>query len=310
MGPGNCGKDGTMAKMYLCAIGALLATLAVAVAANSTSQAKPVADSGIYTGTAGGYGLTFFVAPSGRTLVNVSAPYSALACTPGGAAIADTTFTIPKITIRPKGSFSAKGSQTGYSSGYEAKFSYSFSGRFTRATKQHTGTAAGTFREDIRYTDRTGAHLTCTTNSKSWTANRTGPSPKPLVALGSYKGTAAGYGLTFAAAPSRVNTISIPYTALGCSPGGGAVADTTFAIPQVAVRPDGSFSAKAAQTGVFAGVTANFSYLFTGSFQGPDSNRVGSTAGTFREDITYTDAQGVHQTCTTDTKAWAATRAA
>jgi hypothetical protein len=297
-----------MAKTLALIIGVTALSLAAAVGAASMSAAKPVADPGIYTGTAAGYGLAFFVAPSGRNVVDVSAPYAGLACSPGGGGISDTTFNIPKIAIRPKGSFSAKGNQTGYSSGYAAKFSYSFAGRFTKATKQHTGTAAGTFREDIRFTDKTGAHVTCTTNRQSWTASRTGPKPKPLVALGGYKGTAAGYGLTFAAAPSRVNTISIPYTALGCSPSGGGASDTTFAIPQVAVRPDGSFSAKAAQTGVFAGVTANFSYLFSGSFQGPDTNRVGSTAGTFREDITYTDAQGVHQTCTTDTKSWAATR--
>jgi hypothetical protein len=284
--------------------------LSTAAAAPSMSVSKPVADPGNYSGIGYGRALTFFVAPSHRSLLNVSMPSTGLACAPGGGGTNDTSFGIAKTAIGLKGSFSAKGAQNGIFAGYPARLSYSFAGRFSKATKLHTGTAAGTFREDIRYTDSTGAHITCTTNRQSWTASRSGPAPtlKTLARQGPYAGTGYGRALSFTVAPSRVNTISIPSTGLYCAPGGGGTNDTTFAIPQAALKRDGSFSAKASQTGVFAGATATFSYVFSGNFEGLNANRVGSAAGVFREDITYTSTTGVHITCTTNTQAWTATR--
>ena len=291
-------------------IGVAVLGVSAAVAAPSMSAAKPVADAGNYAGIAGGYAVTFFVSPGSRSVLNVSIPDTSLACAPGGGAVADTTFAIPKAALRRNGSFSAAGSQNGVAAGNPARFSYSFAGRFSRATKQHTATATGTFREDLRYTDSTGVHHTCTTNTKAWTAGRSGsiPTAKSLVRQGNYRGIAGGYALTFAAAPGRVNSISIPDTSLLCSPGGGAVADTTFTIPQVTVRPDGSFTAQTSRSGVEAGATATFAYRFSGSFQGLNAKGAGSAAGVFREDVTYTDSAGVHHTCTTNTKSWTATR--
>jgi hypothetical protein len=296
--------------MWGALIGAAVA-LTGAFGASGMSVLKPVADAGTYTGTAGGYPVTFFVAPSRSSVVNISVPLTGLACSPGGAGANDRTFVIAKAAIR-NGTFNAKGSQSGVFGGYAARFSYSLSGRFTKATKQHTATAAGSFRDDVRYTDRTGAHLLCTTNKQAWTAARTGPlaTPANLVKPGNYTGTAGGFGLSFVAAGSKrsLTTISIPLTGLGCFPAGSGANDRTFTIAQTAVRADGSFSATASQSGVYGGATASFHYFFSGSFQGPNANNVGSAAGVFREDITYTDTAGVQQTCTTNMAAWTATR--
>ena len=229
--------------MWAALIGTAVALIG-SFGASGMSVLKPVADAGTYTGTAGGFSVTFFVAPSRTSVVNISVPLTGLACSPGGAGANDRTFVIAKAVIR-NGTFNAKGSQSGAFGGYAARFSYSFSGRFTKATKQHTATAAGSFRDDVRYTDRTGAHLLCTTNKQAWTAARTGPlaTPANLVKPGNYTGTAGGFGLTFVAAASKrsLTTISIPLTGLGCFPSGSGANDRTFTIPQTAVRADGSF---------------------------------------------------------------------
>jgi hypothetical protein len=300
---------GKKALWVLCALFVLLGLAAGAAPGQvSRTAAKAVADPGAYSGVAGGRALAFFVAPGGRKLVNVSMPQTVLTCTPGGGAIADFTFAIPKGAVRSYGVFSAAGSQSGVYGGYPAQYSYSFSGRFSKATKLHTGTGAGIVREDMRYTDSAGVHHTCTTNNQSWTASRSGPNPIGLTRAGKYAGFGAGRALSFVVTPGRVNTIALPQTVLTCSPGGGAVADATFAIPQAPVRGDGSFSAKTSQTGVFGGATATFSYAFAGSFQGLSATGVGSAAGTLREDVVYTDTAGVHRTCTTNTVPWTANR--
>jgi hypothetical protein len=277
-------------------------------AAPSTSLTKPVADAGIYTGAAAARSLAFFVSPGGRSLRDIAVSLTDLGCAPVGNGANDTTFVIPKTAIALRGSFSAKGTQSGVFSGYQARFDYSFAGRFSKATKLHTGTAAGTFREDIRFTDKAGVHQTCTTNRKTWTATRSGPKLKALVAAGNYTGLAGQRPLSFAATSGRVNTIVVSLTDLGCLPQGNGANDTTFAIPQAALTREGSFSARASNTGVFGGGTATFTYAFSGHFQGLNSSGVGSAAGVYREDITYTDTKGVHQMCTTNTKPWTAAR--
>jgi hypothetical protein len=288
--------------------GLLVLGLSAAATAPSMSVVKPTADAGIYTGAANGRALAFFVSPSGRSMVDLTLAFTDLACAPVGNGANDTTFVIPKAAITQRGSFSAKGSQSGYFGGRAARFSYAFAGRFSKATKLHTGTAAGTFREDVRYTDSAGGHQTCTTNRKTWTATRSGPKLKALVKPGNYTGLAGQRALSFTVAPGRLTTVAVAFTDLGCLPQGNGASDTTFAIPQIAVRKDGSFNAHASTTGVFGGSTATFSYAFSGHFQGLNSNGAGSAAGVYREDIAYTDAKGVRQVCTTNTNAWTAAR--
>jgi hypothetical protein len=300
-------------------ISVLLAAALLATAASGHANAgKAVAEPGSYSGTASGYPVSFFVAPGGRSLINIAMPGTVLGCTPGGGSTSDRTFSIARVALRPDGSFSGRGSQRGVfavAAGAAATFTYSFSGRFQRATKQHAATAAGTFREDVRYTDSAGAHLLCTTNRQSWTAARSGPlaAAKTLVVPGNYTGTGGGgYPLSFTslAGKTAVATVTIPGTVLACT-GAGSTSDRTFAIARVVVGRDGSFSGKASQTGVlgaFQGASATFSYTFSGNFQGRNADGVGSAAGTFREDVAVTDASGVHRLCTTNTQLWSATR--
>jgi hypothetical protein len=295
-----------MKTLAVIVLGAALG-MSGATGALSMSVVKPVADPGIYAGTAAGRQVAFFVSSSGRSLRDVSIALTDLACAPSGSGAGDA-LVIANAAIKPGGAFSARGSQTGSYQGFAAQYTYSFAGRFSRATKTHTGTAAGTFRESIRFTDQTGAHQTCTTNTKSWTATRSGPKLKALVASGNYTGTAGGRALTFAVALRRVNTVTIPLTDLSCVPNRSGADDTTFAIAQVPIRADGSFNARGSTTGVFGGAPATFTYSFSGSFEGLNSSGAGSAAGLFREDIGFTDNAGVHQVCTTNTRAWAAAR--
>src|SRR3954469_13789198 len=138
-------------KTFASACTLIVLGLFVAAAAPSMpSVLKPVADPGIYSGTAAGREATFFVAANRTSLRNVSIPLTDLACAPIGTGANDTTFFIAKAPIKLRGTFSAKGTQSGVFAGYPAQFSYVFSGRLSRATKTHTGTAAGTFRQTIR----------------------------------------------------------------------------------------------------------------------------------------------------------------
>ena len=292
----------------ICAL-TVVVLLAAAGAPSMSSVLKPVADPGIYSGLGAGRPVTFFVTASRTSLRDVAIPLTDLACAPRGGGGNDYTFFIAKAAIKPGGAFSAKGAQSGVFSGYPAQFSYIFAGRFAKATKVRSGTAAGTFRTTIRYTDIAGVNQTCTTNLKSWTATRSGPKLKaPLLKPGNYSGLAAGRPVTFTAAPGRITTVAIPLTDLACVPQRSGPNDTTFAIPQVAVKPDGSFSKRVSTTGVFGGSSATFTYTFSGQFEGLNSSKVGSVTGTFREDIVYTDRAGVSQTCTTNTRIWTAAR--
>jgi hypothetical protein len=303
----SAGRLGALGAVTVVAFS--LVGMSVAVAAPSTVS-KPVADPGSYGGSAGGLALTFFVSLGSRSVLDISMPVSALTCSPGGKALSDTTFVIAKVALGGNDAFSAKASQDGIFSGDSTRFSYSVAGRFSKATKQHTATAAGSLREDMSYTDRSGVHHLCTTKNLTWTARRSGPSPRSasLVKAGNYGGLADGRALGFAVKSRRVNTIYFPSTGLICSPGGGLIGDTTFVIPHTAIKPDGSFSALTSRTGRYAGARATFRYFFSGDFQGPNASGVVGAAGIYREDIAYTAKTGIHRTCTTNTKAWVVVR--
>ena len=75
---------------------------------------------------------------------------------------------------------------------------------------------------------------------------------------------------------------------------------------RVAIKPDGSFTAKASQDGVFAGSKAKFTYSFTGYFQGVSAAGAATASGVFREDIVFTDS--TIRTCTSNDQTWQATR--
>jgi hypothetical protein len=309
-------------RIAFAAVGVAVAALSLAgsalphtLAANSI-VARPVAAPGSYSGQNGqnGFGITFYVAPGGRSILNISDASTTLACTPGGSALADH-LVILAAAVKPDGSFTAKGTQEGVVAavaGDKATFRYTFAGRFQAATATKAASAAGTWREDVVLAG--GTIKLCTSNRQSWTATRNAVPAQPttVVKPGSYSGQNGqnGLGITFSVAPGgkSIENISDTATALACTPGGSTLADH-LTIPKAAIRPGGSFNVTASQTGVvaaLAGNSAKFIYTFAGHFEGPTPTGAATVAGKWREDVVL--AGGATKLCTSDDQFWTATR--
>ncbi len=93
-------------------------------------QHKIVVEPGNYSGSNGqtGSGVTFSVAPGGRSMLNISVPTTDLPCTP--AKVATDHLAIPQVPIEANGSFASTTSQQGVFNGEAAKFTYTFVGHF------------------------------------------------------------------------------------------------------------------------------------------------------------------------------------
>ena len=261
----------------------------------------------------GGYPITFFVAPNGRSVLTVAIPEVAVTCATGSPNV--PSFSILQAPITSGGAFAAKGSQTGFFGTYpNARYTYAFTGRFEAPNAAGAATAAGSFREDIAYNNGT-ANETCSSNDQTWTATRA-PQPsqqKYAVSAGSYMGVnpqGGGYPITFsvAAGGKSLSTIAIPEVAVSCATGSPNV--PSFSILQAAIRSDGSFAATGSQTGVFGTyANAKFTYAFTGYFEGMNAAGAAIAVGTFREDIAYNNGTA-DETCSSNDVDWTATRAA
>ena len=269
--------------------------------------AKVRIDAGSYSGkTRDGNALTFFVPIGGRRLVNIDMPRLGVNCVPDG--LISGRFVLASATIRPGGVFRGRHVEHGILYGSPATFIYSFSGRFSKTGTQPTS-AAGSFREDVSWKDATSNHK-CTTNLQTWTAARSGAIPKAsnLLRPGAYtgRGSYSGAFLTFSVAGNSLQNFSVPNLAVYCT-------HTTYLgdhlqFASVAIRRNGSFSATARQSGVFAGAPAKFTYWLSGTFQGPGPSVAATAAGQYREDIVYTDSSGVPQSCSTNDESWTASR--
>jgi len=268
-----------------------------------TSVAVP----GPYSGSNGqnGNGITFFVAPGGTSMLNISNPATQLVCTPSGGL--QDHLGILQVAIQPDGSFSARTSQDGVLNGTKIKFTYTFTGRLQAPSAATAASAAGIWREDIKYADQVGT--SCTSNDQSWTALlKPEPVQQKLVAQpGNYWGSNGqnGNGITFSVAPGGTSMLNIsnPATQLVCTPSGGL--QDHLGILQVAIQPDGSFSAKTAGSGVLNGVNAKFTYTFAGYFEGPTPAGAATVAGIWREDVVF--ASGTTTMCTSNHQSWTAT---
>jgi hypothetical protein len=247
-----------------------------------------------------GNGITFYVAPGGTSMLNVAIRLTYLSCTPSGAI--NDHLGILHLAIKPNGSFGAKTSQNGVLSGSPVTFTYTIAGRFQAATTATAASAAGTWREDIVYASGTVA--TCTSNVQSWTAMlfREPAQPKAVAAPGNYSGN----GITFSVAPGGTSMLNISnrLTYLNCTPS-GAINDH-LSIGEVAIMPDGSFTAKASQNGVLSGNNAKFTYTFAGYFEGPTPAGTATVAGIWREDVVF--ASGTTTLCTSNDQSWTSTR--
>jgi hypothetical protein len=270
----------------------------------ATATAKPVhVRPGTYSGqnAQNGNGLSFYVAPGGRRILNINVPLVGLSCAPGSLGASDH-LGIASATIKRNGAFTAKAKQTGVFGLSPARFNYAFSGHMQRAK------GSGSFRMTVKYDD--GVSRTCTSNRITWTATRDSQ-PNKLKARpsGSYSGQNPqnGNGLSFYVATNRKRLLNVlvPLVQLRCAPGGPGVSDHVV-IPEIAIKKSGAFGGRASQPGVLGGSPATFTYTFKGNFEGLNSAGQGRAAGMFRVDVAYND--GVSHACSSNLQSWSAAR--
>jgi hypothetical protein len=270
------------------------------------AQPKTAPPTGSYSGRdAQNWGVTFYVAASGKSLQDVSVPLLALACIPDGGGV-DDRLVVGSVPLNPDGSFSSTTTQTGVFSGHPTTFTYVFRGNVHGLSTDGLPRLAGTLRENADYTDIPARQ--CTSNDQPWTAVRdTQPAQPNTVPAGNYSGRdVQNWGVTFsvAAGGASLQNVSAPLIALECTPDGGGV-DDKLLVGSVPLNADGSFTSTTTQTGVFAGHPATFTYVFRGNVHGLSALGLPRLAGTLREDIDYTGIPARH--CTSDDLPWLAT---
>jgi Divergent InlB B-repeat domain len=300
---GSCGGAGTCRVT----VSALAAVAAQFEAGTPAPSGREVAQAGSYTGSNGqnGNGFTLWVAPGGRSALNVTDPLTGLSCVPAGSGLGDH-LRILKAAIRPNGSFSAKTTQTGIVRGFPATFTYTVKGRFQRATQGRQASAEGTWREDVVLGGQGGR---CTSNEQSWTATHEQlPVPqRPVVQPGNYSGSNGqnGNGFTLTVTPDAKSVVNVtdPLTGLGCTPSGSGLGDR-LRILRAAIAADGSFAAKTTQDGVIRGRNARFTYTVSGWFMGPTAAGPTTVGGIWREDVEFSDGER----CTSNEQIWTVTR--
>jgi hypothetical protein len=275
---------------------------------------KYVAVPGPYSGSNGqagnGYGITFYVAPGGRSMQDISIPVAGMSCTPAGGPSYDHLVVL-QLAINPNGSFGGTTAQEGILDGGNARFTYTIAGRFQPATSTASASAAGTWKENIRFA--TGTTASCTSNQQSWTATlfREPPWQRADIRQGNYSGSNGqagnGYGIKFSVTPggSSILNVSIPVSAMNCMPSGGPSYDHVT-VGEVAIAPGGSFSSQVSQDGTLDGSNVKITYTLAGYFVGltPPAGAV-TVAGIWREDIKF--ASGATTMCTSNDQLWTAT---
>ena len=127
---------------------------------------------------------------------------------------------------------------------------------------------------------------------------------------GSYTATnpQTGWPITFYVSSSQTSLqdVSIPTVGLTCTPAGDSNPTQPFGIASIPLTSNGSFAATTAQSGVYNGNPAKFTYTFRGNYQGLNSSGVPTVTGTFKETLKFTDSAA--RTCTSGTQSWTATR--
>jgi hypothetical protein len=287
--------DGTA---YSCTTNLLTWTAARESQGTQTGATPP----GSYSGYGGGYGMTLYVAPDGKSVQDVTVDTS-LGCTPSKTF--GDELQVASVAIAGDGSFSSVTTQHGQLSGGPATFTYTLSGHVHGTTTSGVERMAGTLREDVTYDD--GTARTCATNDQSWYANRDtqgsqSAAPPPA---GSYSGYGGGYGLTLYVSPDGAHLQDVTVnTSLGCNPSKSF--GDQLELRDVPIAADGSFDTTATQDAILFGTTATITYRFRGHVHGLTSGGVARLAGFLRETIAYDN--GTAFTCTTDDKSWYANR--
>ncbi len=267
-----------------------------------TASAPPV---GSYTGgnPQNGAPVTFYVSADQKSLQDVSIPTVYLACTPGGATMANH-LGMPSVALT-NGAFDATTTQDGDLGGYPAVFTCS-KGNVHGVNPSGAARIAGMFVETISYTDTTAR--TCTSNEQSWTAARDAQPTQTASAppAGTYQGSNPQNGspVTFSVSSDQTSlqNVTIPTVYLACAPGGATMSDN-LAIASVALT-NGAFNTTATASGTVSGHPATFTYTFEGNFHGVNVSGAARAAGMFVETITYTDTAA--RTCTSNDQSWTA----
>lgn len=238
-----------------------------------------------------GQEMSFYVSPAGN-LQDVIVTNTFLECAPGEP-IADTLY-LPEVTVT-NGSFSGELQKEEIIKGVKAKVTYVLSG------SESGSTPSGSMREDIVYND--GLEHKCSTNTHSWTGVlETGQSALSLPgAEGSYNGedpqSRSGQALTFYVASSgNLQDVAVTNAFLYCDPK-AEVADR-FELPEVTVKPDGSFTGEKEVEGLFEQTPAKFVYQMSGHVHGAGATGEPRVTGIFDERITYNN--GTQRTCATN----------
>jgi len=133
--------------------------------------------------------------------------------------------------------------------------------------------------------------------------NTSPPGPTNYVAApGPYSGSFLSFFVS--AEGNSILNVSKSYNALDCEPS-GAVPQAGFAILQVPVQPNGAFSSKTTEHGVYNNSEATFTYTFAGRFEAATTTTPANATGTWREDFKMTS--GTIASCTSGTKPFTAT---
>ena len=267
------------------------------------TQPQPTTDNyvavpGRYSGWEGN--IVFYVAPGGKSILNIEAPAS-LVCTPSGTV--GGTLTILEAVIQPDGAFNATSSVEELDSkGENTKATFTIAGHFHPASSAAAAGAAGTWREDLAYPSQPGT--SCTSNEQTWTATLIGQAlgHKTVVEPGPYAGWEDNIVFSVAPGGGSMLDISAP-SSLACAPSGSSPVGDHLTISEVAVMPDGSFNSETSQEGVLDGSNVKFTYTFAGNFEDPPG--AGPTAsGTWREVVVF--ASGATTKCDSGEVYWAA----
>ena len=265
------------------------------------TQALPSPPAGSYSGRTPEQSVfSFYVSNDGTHLQDVVVP-AYLGCAPSKNFYDHIGFS--EIALAADGSFSASATQDGILAGHPATFTYRFSGHLHGTVTGGAARFAGTFREDIAYDD--GTSRSCTTDDQAWYATREAQGTQSASApAGTYSGRTpeqSVFSFQVSNDGAHLLNVTVP-TSLGCAP--SRTGGDHITIADIPLAGDGSFAATVPATGVFSGHAATFTSTFRGHVHGTTSTGVTRIAGTYREDIAYTDA--VAYSCTTNDQPFSA----
>jgi hypothetical protein len=245
--------------------------------------------------------LAFYVSTDQKHLQDVTV-YIGLQCAPENSF--NEHLYIGEVELEPDGSFSGTSEQKSVIKGEPATIKATLSGHLHTSELSGPARFAGMVRDEITY-DHSGIKYECTSGEYSWTATLDSQGSTPASApAGSYAGDdAEGDELAFVVPEGAASLQDVTvYIGLQCTPEHSL--DDHFAISEIALEPDGSFSGTTEKTGVIEGVSATFKYTLSGHLHTSELSGPARFAGMVRDEITYDN--GTKYECTSGDYSWTA----